>query len=323
MKIIRHLFSYGSLIFLAGAAVAVSAQVRPPVPRASQKATIAQTIGTTEISIAYSRPSVKGRLIFGEAPPAMAARAKGEATLDNQNERKAGEPIVPYDHLWRAGANEATLFTVTDDVLVNGQPLAAGKYSFHMIPAKDGNWTVVFNKDDGQWGSFTYDAAKDALRVKTKAETAASNMELLTYYFDPVAENQATVHLRWEKMDVPFTVQVKDVVGSTMNRLRAYVAAAKPDDAGPYISAASYAKSIKLNDEANKWFEEALKRNDAAIAAKETYQNLSRRSNILFQLGKTQDSLAAAEKAVAVGKSTSADTSAMEKRIADIKAGKQ
>ena len=323
MKIIRHLFSYLSLILFAAAAVTVSAQVRPPVPRPSQKATIAQTIGTTEISIAYSRPSVRGRLIFGEAPPAMAARAKGEATLDNQNERKAGEPIVPYDHLWRAGANEATLFTVTDDVLVNGQTLAAGKYSFHMIPAKDGNWTVVFNKDDGQWGSFTYDAAKDALRVKTKAETAASNMELLTYYFDPVAENQATVHLRWEKMDVPFTVQVKDVVGSTMNRLRAYVAAAKPDDPGPFIAAGGYAKSVKLTDDANKWFEEAQKRNEASIAVKETFQNISRRSTILLQLGKTQEAIAAAEQAVVLGKAAGADTSAMVKRIADLKAGKQ
>jgi len=154
------------LVFLA--AVAANAQVvRPPVPRASQKMTIAQTVGTTDISITYSRPAVKGRPIFGDPPAEMAGRAKGEATLDDQNARKAGEPIVPWDHVWRAGANEATLFTVNDDVLINGQPLAAGKYSMHAIPGKDGNWTIIFNKDDGQWGSFTYDATKDALRVKT------------------------------------------------------------------------------------------------------------------------------------------------------------
>src|SRR5687768_14538016 len=81
------------------------AQVRPPVPRPSQKSTVLQTIGTTDVSIVYSRPAVKGRPIFAEAPAAMAARAKGEATLDNQNERKPGEPIVPYGHVWRAGAN--------------------------------------------------------------------------------------------------------------------------------------------------------------------------------------------------------------------------
>jgi len=312
------------LILILMSAILADAQVvRPPVPRPSQKATIAQTIGTTEVAITYSRPAVKGRPIFGDPPAAMAARAKGEATLDDQNQRQKGEPIVPWDHVWRAGANEATLFTVNDDILVNGQLLPAGKYSMHMIPAKDGNWTVIFNKDDGQWGSFTYDAAKDALRVKTKAETAPLNMELLTYYFDPVGDTSATVNLRWEKMHVPFTVEVKDVVGSTMARLRAYVAAAKADDPAPYANAANYAKSVKLNDDANKWFEEALKRTDAQIAAKETYQNLARRSNILFQLGRTQDSLAAAERAVVVGKAAKVDTASMEKRIADLKAGKQ
>src|SRR5436190_22381241 len=245
------------------AAFHISAQVRPPVPRPSQKSVVTQTIGTTDVSIVYSRPAIKGRTIFGDAPETMAARAKGEGTLDDQNQRKPGEPIVPYGHVWRAGANEATMFIVADDVLINGQPLAAGKYSLHTIPTKDGEWTIIFNKDDGQWGSFTYDATKDALRVKTKAEPVPSNMELLTYYFDPVGEDNATVHLRWEKMDVPFTVKVKDVIGSTMTRLRSYVAAAKADDPGPYMNAAGYAKSVKLNDDATAWFNEALKRTDA------------------------------------------------------------
>lgn len=321
----RYLYHHFLVLVILGTAVsAATAQVvRPPVPRPSQKATISQTIGTTDISITYSRPAVKGRPIFADAPATMAARAKGEATLDDQNLRQKGEPIVPWDHVWRAGANEATLFTTTDDLLVNGQLLPAGKYSLHMIPAKDGNWTVIFNKDDGQWGSFSYDAAKDALRVKTKAEMVPTNFELLTYFFDPVGETSATVNLRWEKVHVPFTLEVKDVVGTTMNRLRSYVAGAPADDFGRYINAASYAKSVKLTDDANKWFEEALKRNDATIAAKETYQNLARRSTILMQLGRSQEALAAAERAVVVGKAASADTSAMEKRIADIKAGKQ
>ena len=79
-----------------------------------------QSIGVTDITIAYSRPAMKGRTIFAEAPASMAARATGEATLDNQNERKPGEPIVPFNHVWRAGANDATTFQVTDDVLING-----------------------------------------------------------------------------------------------------------------------------------------------------------------------------------------------------------
>lgn len=308
-------------------AITASAQVvRPPVPRDSQKMSITQTIGTTEIGITFSRPAVKGRPIFDAPPETMATRAKGEATLDNQNDRKAGEPIVPFDHVWRAGANEATMFTVADDVLINGQPLAAGKYSFHVIPAKDGNWTIIFNKDL-DWGSFTYKAENDALRVKTKAEAAPFNMEFLTYYFDPIAADSATVHLRWEKMDVPFTVKVKDVVGSTMTRLKAYVAAAKAEDPGPRINAGNYAKANKQNEQATAWFEEALKLNDAMIATKETFQNLQRKATILLNLGRNADALAAAERAVTVGKAdttvTKAQIEALEKRIADIKAGKQ
>lgn len=320
----RYLFLL-TLVMIA--ATAANAQVvRPPVPRESQKMMIAQTVGTTEIAITYSRPAVKGRPIFGAPPETMATRAKGEATLDNQNDRKAGEPIVPFDHVWRAGANEATMFTVNDDVLVNGQPLAAGKYSFHVIPAKDGNWTLIFNKDL-DWGSFTYKAENDALRAKTKAEAAPFNMELLTYYFDPVGADTATVHLRWEKMDVPFTVKVKDVVGSTITRLKAYVAAAKAEDPGPRINAANYAKANKQAEQANAWFEEALKLNDAMIATKETFQNLQRKATILLGLGRGADALAAAERAVVVGKAdttvTKAQIEALEKRIADIKAGKQ
>jgi tetratricopeptide (TPR) repeat protein len=297
------------------------AQVRPPVPRPSQKATILQQIGTTDIAFTYSRPAVKGRTIWADAPAEMAARAKGEATLDDQNARKAGEPIVPWDHVWRAGANEATLFTTSDDILVNGQLLPAGKYSFHTIPAKDGNWTVIFNKDDGQWGSFTYDAGKDALRVKAKASMVPNNAELLTYYFDDVRDDRATAVLRWEKMQVTFDLQVKDVVASTINHLKAYVAGAKADDPAPALNAALYAKSVK-RDEATAWFEQALKINDGLIATKETMQNLARRANILANLGRGPEAITAGEKAVATGKASGADTTALEKRVADWKAGK-
>src|SRR5215813_3439491 len=152
------------------------------LPRPSQGASVMQTVGVTDITITYSRPPVKGRTIFADAPATMAARAKGEATLDNQNERQPGEPITPYGHVWRAGANEATMFQATDDVLINGQPLKAGTYSLEAIPGKD-EWTIIFNNDPGQWGAFTYDEKKDALRVKTKAQMVADNQEWLMYSF--------------------------------------------------------------------------------------------------------------------------------------------
>ncbi len=281
-----------------------------------------QTIGSTDMTITYSRPPVKGRTIFADAPASMAARAKGEATLDNQKERVKGEPIVPYGHVWRTGANEATLFVVTDDVLINGQPLAAGKYSLHSIPGKD-DWTFIFNKDDGQWGSFTYDAAKDALRVKAKPAWAADSQELLTYDVEPVTDNSAMVNVKWERLRVPFTVEVKNVVATTLAHLHPFVAGAKSDDFGTPLQAANYAKANKAQDDAAKWYDQANKAIDEQIKAKPSFANLTQKANILFNAGRMPEAIAAGDKAVEAGKAEKADTSALEKRIADAKAGKQ
>src|SRR5436190_15841864 len=203
MNSLKRVAFFNLVILLAVGCWGHALAQNPPLAikpiRTSKKPSVIQTIGVTDITITYSRPPVKGRPIFAEAPPDMETRHKGEATLDNQNERKAGEPIVPYNHVWRAGANEATLFQVTDDVLINGQPLKAGSYSMHTIPGKD-EWTIVFNNDPGQWGSFSYDAAKDALRVKSKAQAVNDNQEWLIYSFDPVTANSATVNMRWEKL---------------------------------------------------------------------------------------------------------------------------
>jgi Protein of unknown function (DUF2911) len=314
----RTILAFLSFAIVAAFAFSVSAQSRPPLPRPSSKASVMQTIGTTDVSITYSRPSVRGRSIWGDPPPGTPT---GEATLDDGRGRPAGSPIVFYGKLWRAGANEATLFTVNDDVLVNGQPLAAGKYSLHMIPGKE-EWTVVFNKDDGQWGSFQYDAKKDALRVKTKPTWVAESKEQLYYGIDNITDNAGTVYLRWEKVKVPFTVEIKDVVGSTMARLTAYVATAKSDDPGPALAAANYAKGAKQTEAAAKWYDMALKASDEQIKAKSNFANLNRRVNILVAAGKTQEAISTAEQAVVAGKAEKVDTAALEKRIADWKAAK-
>jgi len=309
-------FTFAILFALICAVPYASAQ-QPPLAvkpiRPSQKASVMQTIGVTDITITYSRPPVKGRTIFADAPATMAARAKGEATLDNQNERKAGEPIVPYDHVWRAGANEATMFVVTDDVLINGQPLKAGTYSMHAVPGKD-EWTIIFNNDAGQWGSFTYDEKKDALRVKTKPQMVSDNQELLTYNFDPVSENAATVNLRWEKIRVPFTVEVKDVKAAWRAHADALIAANPSNEVLPLQVANTYAGF--------KNWDEALKFVDQSIKVKETFRNLAARANILWGAGRKSEALTAADAAIAKGKADKVDTAAFEKRVADMKAGK-
>jgi hypothetical protein len=306
--------------FLPFAALAVTlcgagarAQVRTPRP--SQKASVTQTVGVTDITITYSRPGVKGRKVWGEAPAGAPAT---EATLDDARARAKDAPLVPYGHVWRAGANEATQFSVTDDVLVNGQPLKAGTYSLHMIPGKD-EWTIIFNSVADQWGSFSYDAKKDALRVKAKPQTVADNQENLAYTFDPVTDNAAQVNLRWEHLVVPFTVEVKDVKALTVEKLRAAVAAAKPDDWRTPFQAASYAFNNQVAaDEAMQWL-------DKSIKTKETFNNLSLKARVLAGQGKTAEAVAAAEKAIQIAKAPNsgvdqAATADLEKRVADWKA---
>src|ERR1051326_197625 len=289
---------------------AQQAQFRPLAP--SQKASVMQTIGVTDVTITYHRPAVKARTIFADAPPSMAERAKGEATLDNKNERKPGEPIVPYGHVWRAGANEATTFQVSDDVLINGQPLKAGTYSLAAIPGKD-EWTIIFNNDPGQWGAFSYDAKKDALRVKAKPQTLADNQELLLYTFDPVTPNSATVNLRWANVSVPFTVEVKDVKALWRQKTDALIAANPTNEVFPLQAA-----SVYVND---KNYDEALKYIDQSIKIKPTYRNLQSKANVLHTAGRNDEALATAEKAIAQGKAEGADTSAFEKRVASWKSG--
>jgi hypothetical protein len=318
MNSVKRFPFFNLIILLAvgcwGHAFAQTPQLAIKPLRPSQKAAVMQTVGVTDITITYSRPPVKSRTIFAEPSAEMEARHPGEATLDNQNERKPGEPIVPYRHVWRAGANEATLFQVTDDVLINGQPLKAGSYSMHTIPGKD-EWTIIFNSDPGQWGSFTYSADKDALRVKTKPQAASDNQEWLVYTFDPVTDNSATVNLRWEKVRVPFTVEVKDPKAAWRKRADELIAANPTAGQLPLQVAQAY----YLRD---KNYEDALKYTEQSIKVKETFGNLSLKSNILWDMGKKEEAKTVAEAAIAQGKADKANTAAFEKRVADRTAAK-
>jgi hypothetical protein len=310
-----------SFVFLSAALFVLSclsvgaAQV--VTPRPSQKASVKQTIGVTDVTITYSRPGVKGRKIWGDPTTEQASSKGGEATLDDQNVRPKDAVIVPWGHVWRTGANEATTFVVTDDVLVNGQKLAAGGYSLHTIPTKD-EWTIVFNGTANQWGSFNYDPAKDTLRVKAKPQWVNENQEWLQYTFDPVTDNSAQVNIRWEKISVPFTVSVADVNAITLAHLRTAVSGAKPDDWRTPLQAGNWAvQNNNPSDDA-----EGMAWLDQSIKVKETFQNLSAKANALYRAGKKDEAFALGEQAIQRGKADKVDTTNFEKRLADMKAGK-
>ena len=309
-----HILTCAVLIVLA---TTISASSQVVVPRPSQKASVTQTIGVTDVTITYSRPGVQGRKIWGD-PTAEQASTKGEATLDNQNVRPKDAAIVPWGHVWRTGANEATQFIVTDDVLINGQKLPAGSYSLHTIPNKD-EWTIVFNGTANQWGSFNYDPAKDTLRVKAKPQWVNDNQEWLEYNFDPITDNSAQVNIRWEKVNVPFTVSIADVNATTLAKLRTTVGAAKADDWRTPMQAAGWVLSNKIDtDDA-----EGMAWLDQSIKIKETFQNLSMKAQVLYKAGKKDEAFAMAEQAIQRGKADKVDTSNFEKRLADMKAGKK
>src|SRR5215204_4935636 len=312
MKSQRQLLPLAVAALLALTAFA-QAQLRTPRP--SQKASVTQTVGVTDLTITYSRPGVKGRKIWGDPPAGAAA---GTATLDDARTRAKDAVIVPYGHVWRTGANEATTFTVTDDVLVNGQPLKAGTYSLHTIPGPS-EWTIIFNGDPGQWGSFTYDEKKDVLRVKAKPETTADSQEWLAFSFDPVGESSAQVNIRWERLRVPFTVEVKDVPALTLTKASASVAAAKADDWQTPLQAANYLLNNKGDlTQAMTWTEQSIK-------TRENFNNLNLKARILAAQGKTAEAVATGEKALQVGRAANANAQALaafEKTLGEWKAKK-
>ncbi len=322
----KRIFTFAlSIVVIACAASLAFAQQPPKVrlPQASPSATISQTIGVTDVSITYHRPSVRGRTLWGDISSekvaalikanSVAPGAEGEGTVDGAAGGGKDFPMVPNGHVWRAGANEATKFTVSDDVLINGQKLAAGAYSIHMIPGKD-EFTVVFNKTADQWGSFRYDAKQDALRVKVKPAWKSESQEQLSYEIPLTSANTAQVVLRWEKIAVPFTVEVPNQDALVRSKIDAQIAANPNDWQIPLAVANAYFNDDKF-DEAMAWV-------DKSIKVKETFQNLRTKANLLFNMGKKPEAIAVAEQAIARGKAEGTDVTRFEKFLADLKAGK-
>jgi len=310
------------LIVLTAASLTFAQQpAKVRLPQVSPSATVSQTIGVTDISITYHRPAVKGRMVWGDISSDKVAAlikansvgpaAEGEGTVDGAPGAGKDFPIAPNGHVWRAGANEATKITISDDVLINGQKLAAGAYSLHMIPSKD-EFTVVFNKTADQWGSFRYDAKQDALRVKVKPIWVNDSMEQLTYEIPAMTANSAKVILRWDKIAVPFTIEVPNQDALVRSKIDATIAANPNDWQIPLDVGKAYFNDDKFDD-AMVWV-------DKSIKVKETFQNLQTKAYLLLNMGKKQEAITVAEQAVSRGKADGVDTARFEKAVADLKA---
>ncbi len=261
-----------SLIF-AIALVTTSAfaqQVRTPRP--SPSATLMQTVGLTDVTIKYSRPGVKGRAIWGA--------------------------LVPYDKVWRTGANEATTITFSDDVTVEGQKLPKGTYSLHTIPGQT-QWGVIFNSVADQWGSYSYDPAKDVLRVNVTPQPAP-HAEWLTFEIPEMTTDTAKVVVRWEKIAVPFTINT-DSTARTMAQFKAALNP-QPDWRTPYM-AANFAfdnKGVATDAEIMSWIDQSLKAN-------QNIANLYLRARLAERAGNKADAIRFGEMAIAAATPQQAD----------------
>ena len=200
----------GVLILL----IAVSAFAQPALrlPDTSPSATVGQTIGITDISITYHRPAVNNRKIFGG--------------------------LVQYNDVWRAGANENTTISFSTPVKIEGQPLPAGTYGLFMIPTPS-QWTIIFSKFAGSWGAYNYDPAEDALRVQVTPRVTQDNQERLYYDFDSITNNSVVAGLRWEKLEVPFKIEV-DVPATVRASIKKELRGGKHWSSDAWAAAARY-----------------------------------------------------------------------------------
>jgi tetratricopeptide (TPR) repeat protein len=215
------------------------------------------------MTITFSRPGVKGRPIWGA--------------------------LVPYDKVWRTGANEATVITFSDDVTINGQALPKGTYMLATVPGQD-SWTIIFNKVADQWGAFSYDQTKDVLRVTAKPEKAPFT-EWMTFDVPQVSWDNATVALRWENVAVPFTVG-SNTIAKTLAAAKSAVAAAPATDWRTALRAASFAFDTGNLTDAQAWLDQAIKAN-------ENISTLWLKARLLQKRGQIADAIRTGEMAIA------------------------
>ncbi|MCK8524120.1 DUF2911 domain-containing protein [Aquimarina sp. D1M17] len=254
------------------------------VPEGSQRAQVTQRVGITDITIDYGRPSVKEREVWGKLVP-----------YGYNNLGFGTSTAAP----WRAGANNNTTIEFSHNVKVEGKDLAAGLYGLHIAVKEDGGATVIFSKDYNAWGSYFYDEKKDALRVDVKTKEVP-HTETLTFLFPEYKANSTVAALRWEKKEIPFTIEV-DVESIVLAGIESDLQNSPGFTQSNWDNAANYAFNAGKLDEALKWIDASISGN---FFSKETFSNLSLKSRILAKQGKTSEAMTFVDKAAQLGNPT-------------------
>lgn len=281
-----HRKHFASLALAALLAVNAAGQaISTPPSGDNQKSSVSQHIGLVEVKIDYSSPDV-------HAPDGTDRRGKIWGALVPY-----GAPDDPFGTCtecpWRAGANQNTVFTVSHDVKIEGQPLAAGTYGLFMEPGTD-EWTVIFSKNHDSWGGYFYDAKEDALRVKVKPSKAEYN-EWLTYEFIDRMPDKATVALKWEELQVPFTISVENATDLHMTRIRDELRNFQGFNWQNWVAASQYALQVKRPNDALEFADAAINRTFVGV---ENFQTLNTLAQAQEAAGKSAEAAATRQKAI-------------------------
>ena len=257
-----------SALFVGGILIAQAQAVKTPSPSTSQ--TVKQEFGLGSIELSYSRPNMKGRKIFGD--------------------------LVPYNAVWRTGANSATTITFSDEVIIGGTKVPAGKYGLLTIPGAT-EWTIVISKQTDVTSPAAYKQDQDVVRLKANAVAMPFEIESFTIMFSAVKSNSTEVGIMWDKTYVPFTVSA-DIDTKVM----AQIDAAMNKDNKPYFqSAMYYMENGKDLNKANEWLDKAIAQNPSA------FWIWHQKANCLAKLGKKSEAITAANKSIELAKAAKND----------------
>ncbi|MFN0275250.1 MAG: DUF2911 domain-containing protein [Chitinophagales bacterium] len=251
-----------AILFLLAALCKPAFTQELELPHPSPGATISQKFGMAEATIAYSRPLMKGRKIFGA--------------------------LVPYGEMWRTGANKCPNITFDKEVIINNQKVEAGTYSLFTIPGET-EWTIIINKNSELWGTGGYKQEEDVMRIMVKPEEVPLT-ESFTMDFANVRENAVTVQIYWERTKVSFDIS-QDYMQEALANINESIEAAK-NTHGLYNDAAEFYLDNKLDAK------QALEWAKKSVEIKERYWNLSTYSRALAINGMKQEALEAAGKAL-------------------------
>ncbi len=258
-----------------------SAQLKTPAPSPTQ--TIKQDFGLSSIELVYSRPAIKGRKIFGD--------------------------LVPWNKVWRTGANSATRIKFNDDVLIGGQALKAGEYAIYTVP-NENEWEVIINKGSANWGT-EYKMEDDIFRVKVKPIKLDQSVESFTMQFGNVKPTSADLQIMWDKTAVAIPITT-DIDKQVMAQINSQVI----KDSRPYFqSAMYYLENGKDLNQAVQWFDKAIEQNPNG------YWIYHQKANALAKLGKKAEAKAVAQKSMDIARQEKNDDYVRlnEKLLAELK----